>query len=352
MKTYSCYFVAFISALICAMSVGSLFGENEIRIAVSITNPTTQTLKIVQYNPTKNLISDYVTVRNVEGITERNLRDLTFCQGELYCVMGTFSPRILRANPNRTQSFAYPGWSFINSTRFGAITSIGPSLYVADMWTANGHDTGLIRFLFDYKNKTSVVARFNDTASIADVTSTSDGRLVIVDEFGRILHINTNENEDDMRFRVFDPEPLSHLRGHDYHVTCALALVDGTMVYGTMQHHVLVERPGGATTTYEFNGIISDLDQIGVSESVVVCDTSSGTFSILDIKNNERFVVQFADPLDRASAFACTFTIDSDTEIIGPPTPKKPDSPQKSTPKSDTPRSRLKRSEGGVVTMK
>lgn len=241
--------------------------------------------------------------------------------------------------------FDHPGWSYVNASHYGAITSHGDHLYAADMWTANGgEDTGLIRFTFDPAKQGTIIARFTDTASIADVTATASGQLIIIDEFGRLLCMNNAKNENAARLSVVDAEPLSHIPNTNYHVTSATAFGDGTVVYGTMQGAVVVQQPQGGYETHTFEGIINDIDQIGSTDSVVVCETRSGMFHILDTKRGSRIEVRYADPMESTSVFACIYT-DEHPELMGPPQPKPvPNSP--SQPKSGS-----KKPGKGVVTL-
>lgn len=322
MKTNRRHFVAFVGMLMLAVLNVSLLGEDAFKIVLATTNPTTQQLKVVQYDTNGKNLGDFVTIGNVGNPIEFALRDITYHKKNLYCIVGTFKPQILRMSPEKTQMFDYPGWSFINAAHYGALTSYKDHIYTADMWTAQGNDTGLIRFTFNHQRQQQEVARFVDSASISDVTATNSGHLVIVDEFGRLMHMDPETPDNAARIRVVDPEPLGHMRGNQYHVTCATALDDGTMIFGTLQKHVVVERPLGAAEVHVFDSVISDVDTIGATRNVVVCDTTSGTFSILDTKFGNRITVRFAGPNDRATAFSCVFAMSEDSDFMGPPAPK------------------------------
>jgi hypothetical protein len=348
MKTTLSHIVAIIGMLLLVSAqTGTLMSADALRIAVSITNPIKKTLKIVQYNTDGTLVGDLVSLSNVNEQIEFALRDLTHHKGELYCVFGTFNPKVLRLTQAKTQMFDHPGWSYVNSRRYGAITSYGDHLYAADMWTAReGNSTGLIRFTFNHKKQENIVARFADTASIADVTATSSGKLIIVDEFGRLICMDHANNDNTARLHVVDPEPLSHIPNTKYHVTCATAFNDGTIVYGTMQNSVIVEKPQGGFDTHIFNGIINDIDQVGTSSTVVVCETGSGIFHILDISNGACINVRYADPMESPGAFACVYSHEESADFIGPPQPKSV--PKKLTP----PKPGRKKSGNGIVTQR
>ncbi len=129
---------------------------------------------ISEYTRAGQLVQAFTLPRSDPNWAE--LRDIVQgLDGRIHVFNGTFTPWMTTLDPvtGSTSHLSTPGWSTVNNVSYGGIARLGSFVFVSDMGTYNGEQTGIVRFDLDSGNAT----RFGQGYDFDDLTLGLDGLL-------------------------------------------------------------------------------------------------------------------------------------------------------------------------------